>query len=339
MKFSEGKMNRKSKKLWALSFVALLVISLFVTAVLVRKSYNENLKPLSSNSKSQVITIKPGSTASEIAQTLKSKNVIKSDWAFEWYVRTQNVRDDLKAGTYVVDQNQSVQQIVDIIISGVVATDLITILPGKSLDVTKADFVKAGFSNEEVEKALEPSQYAKHPALRDKPKEATLEGYIYPETFKKTAETTLKEIITLSLDEMDRVLTNEIRQAISKQGMTVHEAVILASIVEGEVTTQEERNQAAQVFLKRLKEGIKLESNATDDYAKKNPAYDTYKIDALPPGPISNFTDSAIKAVAFPSKTDWMYFVSGDNGQTHFSKTLEEHEANIQKYCTTLCGR
>lgn len=339
MKFSDGKIRKTNKKLLALGLVVVVFVGLVVTAFVVRNSYNENLKPLSDASKSHVITIKPGSTAAEIAQTLKDKGIIKSDWAFEWYVRTQDLRDELKAGTYVVDQNQSVQQIVDVIVSGKVATDLITVLPGKTLDETKADFIKAGYTQEEVDTALEPSQYAKHPALRDKPKEATLEGYIYPETFKKTADTTLKEVVTFSLDEMDRILTNEVRQGIAKQGLTIHEAVILASIIEGEVTTQEDRNQVAQVFLKRMKEGIKLESNATDDYSKKNPAYDTYKIPGLPPGPISNFTESAITAIAFPAKTDWVYFVSGDDGKTHFSKTFEEHEANIQKYCTTLCGR
>ncbi len=339
MKFTRGKVKKTNKRKLALGLVGLLVVALVVSAVVVRNTYTENLKSLSSSSKKHVVTIQPGSSTEHIALSLKSRGVIKSDWAFEWYVRNHKSKDALKAGTYVFDQNQSVQEIVDTIISGKVATDLITILPGKSLEQTKSDFIKAGFSHAEVEAALEPSQYSGHPALADKPKEATLEGYIYPETFQKTAETTLKEIVELSLDEMQLRLTNEVRAAITKQGMSVHQAMTLASIIEGEVGSAEERAIVSQVFQKRLREGIRLESNATDDYAKINPAYDSYKIDGLPPGPISNFTESSINSVAFPTQTDWLYFVTGDDGKTHFSKTLEEHESLIVKYCTTLCGR
>lgn len=339
MKFTDGKLLKSKKKLFAFSLIALLVAGLFASAFIVRNTYNENLKPLSSSSKKHVVTIQPGSTTSQIATILKNKGVIKSDWAFEWYVRNQQSKEDLKAGTFVFDQNQSVQEIVDTIIGGKVATDLITILPGKSLLQTKTDFIKAGYSIAEIDVALAPAQYSKHPALIDKPTEASLEGYLYPETFQKTAETTLKEIITFSLDEMQLRLTNEVRQAIAKQGLTLHQGITLASIVEGEVSLAEDRTQVAQVFLKRIKQGIRLESNATDEYAKTDPKYDSYKIDGLPPGPISNFTESSINAIAFPAGTDWLYFVTGDNGQTHFSKTLQEHEALTQKYCTTLCGR
>lgn len=339
MKFSGGKVKKINKKRLVLGLVGLFVLALIVSAVVVRNTYTDNLKPLSSTSKKHVVTIQPGSSTEQIASSLKSRGVIKSDWAFEWYVRNHKSKDALKAGTYVFDQNQSVQDIVELIISGKVATDLITILPGKTLEQTKSDFIKAGFSHVEVEASLEPSQYSGHPALVDKPKEATLEGYIYPESFQKTADTTLKEIIRLTLDEMQLRLTSEVREAIAKQGMSIHQAIILASVIEGEVGSPEERALVSQVFQKRLREGIRIESNATDDYAKINPAYDSYKIEGLPPGPISNFTESSIKAVAFPAQTDWLYFVTGDDGKTHFSKTLQEHEELVQKYCTTLCGR
>lgn len=339
MKFSHYDGSRSKIKLIAAIVVAVLLASIVVGAYVVRKTYQDNLKPLSGESKSHVVTIKPGSTTAEIADTLKSKGVIKSDWAFEWYVRNAQLRDELKAGTYIVDQNQSIQEIVDVIVGGKVATDLVTILPGKRLDEIKKSFIQAGYTQQQVDDALEPSQYQSHPALTDKPKDASLEGYLYPETFQKTAETSLNDIVRLSLDELQLRLTPDVRQAIAKQGLTLHQGIILASIIEGEVSNPEERAQVSQVFLKRLNQGIKLQSNATDDYAKIDPSYDTYKIDGLPPGPVSNFSESAVRAVAFPAQTDWLYFVSGDDKRTHFSKTLKEHEENIQKYCTTACGR
>jgi UPF0755 protein len=339
MKFIDGKIKKGNKKIVVFSLVGIFALGLVISALVVRNTYNQNLKPLSNISKKHVVTIQPGSSTAQISNALKSRGVIKSEWAFEWYVRNRQPKDELKAGTYVFDQTQSVPEIVNIIIGGKVATDLVTILPGKRLEDSKADFIKAGFSHAEVEAAFEPSQYSSHPALSEKPKEATLEGYLYPETFQKTAETKLKEVILLSLDEMALRLTDEVKKAIAKQGLNVHQAIILASIIEGEVSSPEERALVAQVFEKRLKEGIRLESNATDEYAKINPAYDSYKIDGLPPGPISNFTESSLKAVAYPAGTDWLYFVTGDNGVTHFSKTLQEHEALVAKYCTTLCGR
>lgn len=339
MKFSYRNSCKFPTKLVATGIILLIAAALVGAAFFVRQAYQKNLLPVSSESKTHVVTVEPGATTAEIADTLQSKGVIKSDWAFEWYVRSKDLRDSLKAGTYVVDQNQSVQEIVNIIVDGKVATDLVTILPGKRLAEIKDKFLEYGFSKTEVDDALNPVHYKSHPALTDKPKGASLEGYLYPETFQKTAETSLKDIITLSLDEMERRLTPDVRQAISSQGLTLHEGVALASIIEGEVSTAEDRAKVAQVFLKRLKDGMKLESNATDAYAKVDPDYDTYKIAALPPGPISNFTETALQAVAYPAKTDWVYFVSGDDGRTHFSKTLEDHEKNIEKYCTTACGR
>lgn len=318
--------------------VFLVVLSLLViSAIVVRKSYNDNLKPLSSSKETTVVTVEPGSAPSEIAATLKSKGVIKSDWAFEWYVRNHNLREQLKAGTYLLAPSASVPEIVQIISEGKVATDLVTILPGKNLDEIKASLIESGFSESEVNKALEPGQYADHPALTDKPKNASLEGYLYPESFQKTSDTTATQIVRLSLDEMQKRLTPEIRRALTSHGMTLHQAITLASIIEQEVSNPADKPQVAQVFLKRLQDGGRLESDATNDYAKKNPKYNTYEITGLPPGPIGNVTGETLNALAYPADTDWLYFVSGDDGKTHFSKTLEEHEALTKKYCTQLC--
>ena len=339
MKFIDGKTKKNRKKITLLIFVGLFLTGIIITAYMVRKSYEDNLKPISTTSKTYVVNINPGSTPTQIALSLKSRGIIRSDWAFEWYVRNSESKDALKAGTYVFNQNQSVQEIVKIIIEGKEAADLITVLPGKNLEQIKEGFLRAGFSIAEVDAALEPSQYSKHPALVDKPKEANLEGYLYPESFQKTAKTSLKEIISLSLDEMQLHLTPDVRQAIAKRGLTLHQAMTLASIIENEVSRPEDRTTVSQVFQKRLKESIRLESNATDAYSKTRPEYDTYKIDGLPPGPISTFTESAINSVSFPSETDWLYFVSGDDGKTHFAKTLAEHESNIQKFCKAQCGQ
>lgn len=342
--------SRKSRaKAYIFAGIAGIVTLLVVGVGFIRKTYMDNLKPVSDRQQAHVITVAPGSTSSEIADTLYAKKAIRSDWAFEWYVRNHQLRDQLKAGTYVVYESQSVQEIVKTLVSGKEATDLVTIVPGKRLGQVRDALVKAGFKAEEVDAALEPTQYAEHPALTDKPADANLEGYLYPESFQKTAQTTPQQVIKQSLDQMQLRLTPEIRQAYSKQGLTVHQAVILASIVEQEVSNAPDRAQVAQVLLKRYKENMSLGSDPTAFYGAimdGQPAsvlydspYNTRMHAGLPPGPIGNASESSLKAVAFPAQTDWVYFVAGDDGKTHFSKTLQEHEALTKRYCTKLCGQ
>ncbi len=338
MKFEVGKSKRSRTKLIVIVVGAAILVTLIASAVVVRHAYNENLKPLSTVSKTHVVTIQPGMTTPEVGDLLQTKQIIKNGWAFEWYVRNHQLQDDIKAGTYILDQSKSVPELVNILVEGKVATDLVTILPGQRLDQVKASLLKSGFSASDVETALDPAQYQGHPALVDKPKEASLEGYLYPESFQKTAETSAKQIVRSSLDEMQLRLTPELRQDVAKRGLSLHQAIILASIIEQEVSRPEDRALVSQVFQKRLREGIRLESDATNDYAKLSPTYNTYEIAGLPPGPIGNITESSLAAVANPAQTDWLYFVSGDDGKTHFSKTLKEHQELTKKYCTKLCS-
>jgi UPF0755 protein len=129
----------------------------------------------------------------------------------------------------------------------------------------------------------------------------------------------------------------------------VHQAIILASIVEQEVGLKTDRPIVAQVFLKRYKEEIPLGADPTARYGAimngREPSvlydslYNTRIHKGLPPGPIGNVSVTSIEAVAFPAQTSWLYFVAGDDGVTHFSKTLEEHEELTRKYCTKLCNQ
>lgn len=329
-------------------FVVMLIIGLVLTIGLIRHNYYANLKPVSTSQKSQLVTVEIGSTAAEIADKLKDAGVIRQPWAFEWYVRNHNLRDKLQAGSYYIQPSQSVPEIADILTKGKVATDLFTVLPGKRIDQIKASMVNAGFDPTEVEQAFNPSLYANHPALVDKPTSASLEGYLYPESFQKHPDTKPSTIITASLDEMQKRLTPDVRAAFTKKGFTVHQGVILASIVEQEVSNTTDRPVVAQVFLKRLQDGMQLGSDVTAFYgaiiAGKAPSvnydspYNTRIHDGMPPGPISNVSTSSLQAVATPANTDYVYFVAGDDGKTYFSHTLDEHEALTEQHCKKLCN-
>lgn len=322
--------------------LSVVLIVLVASVAFIRHQYYQSLQPVNSSQTSQLFTIELGATVSEIGTNLKKKGLIRETWAFEWYIRNNNLRDKVQAGTYYLNPSQGIEEIVSVITKGRTATDLVTILPGKRLDQLRQSLVNAGFSPDEVEAAFDPSLYASHPALVDKPADASLEGYIYPESFQKSPDTKPQVIIKAALDEMQKYLTPDIRAGFVKQGLTVHQGIILASVVEKEVGKAEDRPTVAQVFLKRLKGDIALESDATTTYGailngdapthNYDSPYNTYKYKGLMPGPISNVSQSSLKAVANPAATDYMYFVAGHDCTTRFSHTLEQHEAFIKAH-------
>jgi UPF0755 protein len=344
--------NQTTRRRWPKRVLVILVAGIVLIAgatVVVGLAYFENINPLSSDQTSRLITVKDGSSVESIAQSLQKERVIRSAWAFRLYVSSKEVGADLKAGSYELAASQSVAEIVSQLTRGKVATNLVTILPGQRIDQIRKRFIQDGFSEKDVEEALNPANYTGHPALVDKPTTASLEGYLYPDSYEKTATTSAKTIVTASLDQMNKYLTPELRSAFAKQGLNPYQAITLASIIEKEVPKPQDRLQVAQLFLSRLKLGMKLQSDATASYgailAGKMPsstydsAYNTYTYAGLPPTPISNVSVNSLKAVGNPSDTQWLYFVSGDDGTTHFAKTLAEHEANVQQYCKKLCSQ
>jgi UPF0755 protein len=332
-----------------LIWTAVIVIVLFaVSAFAIRYIYTQNLQPVSSSQASQVVTVSEGASASQIAKQLKQAGLIRSTWAFQWYVSSKEVLSALQAGTYSLRPSQSIQQIVAQLTHGKVATDLVTIVPGQRIDQVRSTLIKDGFSAASVDDALNPANYPNNPALVDKPASASLEGYLYPDSFQRTSATNPQSIIEQSLQEMQTHLTPDIRAAFAKEGLSTYQGITLASVVEQEVAKSSDRAQVAQVFLKRLSVGMALGSDVTAYYgsilAGQSPSihydtpYNTLLHTGLPAGPVSNVSDSSLQAVAHPATTDWLYFVTGDDGTTHFSQTLQQHEQLTQQYCHKLCS-
>jgi len=331
-------------------FIAAIVVLVLITtaAVIVRHVYSDNLQPVSSSENVTLFTIKSGESSTSIANSLQSAGLIRSSTVFEWYVSSKNVRSELQAGTYALRPNMSLPNIVDLFVSGKIAANLVTIIPGQRLDQVRATFMKAGFKAADVDAALDASNYVGSPALVDNPNGAGLEGFLYPDSFQKNENTNPQIIVQESLSEMAQHLTPSIRASFAREGLSVYQGVTLASIVEQEVSKDSDRAQAAQVFLTRLHSDMPLGSDVTAFYgaiiAGKKPSttydspYNTLLHKGLPPGPISNVSDSSLNAVAHPANTQWLYFVTGDNGNTYFSKTLAQHQAYTQQYCHKLCA-
>lgn len=338
---------------WLIAATAVLIVIGGGTAGL-RIWYDQNLKPVSSYTRTDFFTVSRGSSAHQIAAALHSASLIRSVSAFETYVTTNGFRNKLQAGTYEFSPSMSVQTIVSKMINGDIAKDLLTILPGKRTDQIRQAFMKAGYSQSEVDSAFDPNNYTGGPAGDSfLPDEVTnnhsLEGFLYPDSFQKQADTPAGTIVGKSLDEMRSHLTEDIYKGFQIQGLSLYQGVTLASIVEQESGDPANQPIVAQVFLLRLRQGMMLQSNVTAYYAADiagvarsisiDSPYNTYLHSGLPPGPISNITASALNAVAHPATSTYLYFIAGDDGKMHFSYTAQQQQDAISKYCKQSCAQ
>lgn len=330
---------------WVVGIAAGLLLLVAITFGVGYFVYQQALQPKSGDTKNISVQIPPGASTEEIANILADKGVVQTAWATQLYMRL-NGGFNIKAGHYELSPNESVQQILEWLTSGRTDTLKVTILPGRTLSDLKKDLAKYGFNEVAIETAL--TKTYNHPLLKDKPAGANLEGYIFPETYFMESAATPEDIVLRSFDEFElRMEQEDMVNKLAAKGFNIHQGVTLASIVGAEVSGPEDRRKVAQVFEKRLKEGMVLGSDVTYVYAAKQlgvPAtpdldspYNTRRVPGLPPGAVQNFNFDAIEAVVNPANTSYLFFVAGDDGVTRYSYTFEEHEANVAKYCQKVC--
>jgi UPF0755 protein len=338
---------KRSKKWWILGGLAALIVIIVIAALSAFWWYNGALQPRSTDNHRIRVTIEQGSTPDQIAKTLEDKGVIKSAFAFQILVKQSGDRDKLQAGTYLLSPTQSSKEVLDWLVGGKVDTFNVTILPGQTLTDIKKKLVEDGFVAADVDAAF--AKKYDHPLLADKPDGVNLEGYIYPETYQINSQMTVEQFLTRTFDEFyAQIQAKNLQAELKDHGFNLHQGITLASVIQMEASHSADRKQVAQVFEKRLKDGIELGSDVTFMYAAKltgavaspslDSPYNTRKYKGLPPGAIANFTVDSLQAVAEPASGDYLYFVAGDDGAVYFAHTEAEHEQNIKKYCTKLCN-
>ncbi|MEI8187512.1 MAG: endolytic transglycosylase MltG [Candidatus Saccharibacteria bacterium] len=321
------------KRFLTYTLICLVFIGL-LAVIFVRYEYDQGLKPVSSSSNTIIITIPKGASLKQIAAILKDNNLIRSALAFQEYVDAHNLRSHLEAGTYALSPNQGVITIVAILTNGRVSLKLVTILPGQTISQIRATLINSGFSPDTVDTALNAGNYSKTPVLSFKPSGYGLDGLIYPDSYQKDSGTTPTQIVQEALDEMGGKLNPSLQASYAAEGLSVYQAIILASIIQKEVPDYSTQQEVAQVFFNRLKQGMPLQSNVTAIFAKSigNQAYNTYNQPGLPPSPIANVDIQALKAVANPIPSSHLYFVTGKDGITRFADTIDQHNANISQF-------
>lgn len=338
--------KRRLSRIWLIGIALVLVVG--AGGYGIRAWYNRNLAAVSSSRQVVYFPVAAGSSLHEIASDLKKAGLIRSAPAFEAYVRGRHLYSQMKFGTYALSPSMSAPQIVSKIVNGEVSKTYVTILPGKTVKQIRQTFKTAGYSDAELDTAFDPDTYSDEPIVKSLPQGASLEGVLYPDSFQKVSTTPAQTIIRESLQEMQSHLTADIINGFKAQGLTEYQGITLASIVYQESGDPSAEPTVAQVFLLRLQQGMELGSDVTAFYAADlagagqtlgvDSPYNTRLHKGLPPGPISNMTDAALRAVAHPPNTDYLFFVAGDDGVIHFSHTQAEHEQAVKKYCHQQCS-
>mgnify|MGYP001157865902 CR=1 FL=1 len=342
-----------SKKIIIIIAVIILVIFIILGALLYFYIQNGIYKPFKTNkTEPKVFEIKPGQGALGIAFNLEKQGIIKNRYLFAFYVSNYGKEEALQAGKYLLSPNMSIAEIVSKMENGeVIKEDVVITIPEgfslKKIEKRLNNSFPEGSVKFEISKFKVSDFQTKYDFLKDAPVDSNLEGYLFPDTYIFKKESSAKDVVEKFLDNFDKKLSSDLREEIKNQGKTIHEIVTLASIVEKEVKTKDDREIVAGIFWKRLKNQQPLESCATINYIigedkwvytreeieNAVSPYNTYLNKGLPPGPISNPGLESIKATIFPKETDFNYFLTDPKTQkTIFSKTYDEHLNNRQKY-------
>jgi UPF0755 protein len=295
-----------------------------------------------------------GEGSKEIALNLEKEGLIKWGLPFRVYVITKGVSGSLQAGAYELSPSMNIPQIADKFVRGEVIKEKITIVEGWNLkDIafyvenqdwgTKEKLFQ--ITGEPENRSYSKDYSDRFPFLKDKPKTANLEGYIFPDTYEiQMAKEGLESIAVKALQNLDQKLNPNLRKEIERQNKTIFNVLIMASLLEKEVRTFEDKQLVSGILWKRLNHGWPLQVDATLAYitgkessqlTKEDLAlfshYNTYRYSWIP-GPICSPGLESILAAVYPLQSDYWYYLSTPEGKTIFSKTLAEHNLARAKY-------
>lgn len=322
-------------------FPIIIFIIFFVSLFLLEGIY---LPKSSTLSEGKLFSIKRGQNLFQISENLEREGLIKNKYFFDFFVLIQGKARKLQAGEYELDPVMNIAEIAKKIISGQTLKIKITIPEGSTLREIQAK-LSENFPRPDLGKDKIEGFSADFSFLKDLPKGASLEGFLFPDTYYFSPEMTDKEIIQKFFKNFDQRLTPDLREEIERQGKTIFEIVTMASLIEKEVKTKEDKKLVSGILWKRLKNGIPLQVDATITYitGKKttkiskeetqiDSPYNTYKYLGLPKGPICNPSLESIIAAVYPKSSEYWYYLSTPQGETIFSKTLKDHNLAKAKY-------
>ena len=321
--------------------LALAGVALAVALGVVRSA----LRPLEPGGAQQVFEVAAGESLPEIARRLEEAGLVRSRLAVELVARSRDLAGRLQRGEYEVSPAQSPREILEQIASGRVISYEVAFPEGFTAAQFAERLARAGLADRDAFLAVVRDRAT--PGLLGV-EGASLEGYLFPETYRFARGTPPIEIARAMVGQF-RQVWDEIAPLARERGLSMRDVVILASLVEKETGADDERPLIASVFLNRLRRGMRLETDPSVIYGivgfdgnlrrrdlenAANP-FNTYRIPGLPPGPIANPGAAALRAVVQPAQTDYLFFVSRNDGSHTFSKTYAEHVSAVNRYQRT----
>jgi UPF0755 protein len=299
------------------------------------------------------VDVKQGESTTDIAKDLQAKGLVPNDAVFVGFLKLRDGGTTIQPGVHQIPAGSSMDQIVANLEQPETPQDIrVTFPEGRRLeeDAVTAEQAGIGTSQAFIQLTAHPDSGWDYSFLNDIPPNASLEGFLFPDTYQLPARNpSATGLVKRMLDDFDKRVTPDLRQQIAAQKHTLYDTIIVASIVEREAKVPSERPLIAGVYWNRLKQGAGLFADPTVQYAlgkpgnwwprlssddlKVNSPYNTYIHTGLPPTPICNPGLDSIQAAANP-QGDYLYFVAKNDGSgTHaFARTLDEHNANRAKY-------
>ncbi|MGD2062799.1 MAG: endolytic transglycosylase MltG [Nitrospirota bacterium] len=299
-------------------------------------------RPLATPAGEVVVWIAPGTSFRAVAAQVAAAGVVDSPRRLEWLARWRGVADRVRAGEYDLGGRYTPEEVLDLLLAGRVKQYPFTVPEGLTCREIASRFAAAGFGNEaEFVAACRDPELLARMGVR----EGTLEGYLFPETYQWHRGMTARALVERMVAAGEALWTPERRHTATALGMTVHQVLTLASIIEKETGHAGERALISGVFHNRLRRGMRLQSdptviygladfdgNLTRDHLATDTPYNTYTRAGLPPGPIANPGLESIDAALHPAETPALYFVSRNDGSHQFSATVEEHNRAVDRY-------
>jgi len=332
---------KRPRRLWLRALGGLLVLGAVVTGSVVWAVIHA-LGPPAEAAAPVRFDVLPGATLRSVAEELEARRVIRSALALRGIARWQGTAGRLHAGEYELSATWSAARVLEQMVEGRVITYPVTLPEGISASEIAARIEQAGLAP-----AAELLAVMRDPAAAAAfgVEGTTLEGYLFPETYHLPHGLTARQIAKVLVEQFLRTW-REIEPKARARGMSMREVVTLASIVEKETGVGGERPLVASVFLNRLARGMRLESDPTTIYGIPNfdgnlkrvhledetNAWNTYRIAGLPPTPIASPGAASLRAVVDPAETDYLFFVSRNDGSHVFASNFAEHVNNVNRF-------
>jgi UPF0755 protein len=282
-----------------------------------------------------------GSSTGEVARRLAQAGVIGSPFSFALLARVERLDERIQAGEYRFPEHQSTAEVLRRLVDGEQVAVWVTIPEGFTAREIAAQLQARG-----IGAAAPFAGYFLHTAfLVDGVRTATLEGFLFPDTYLVPLRATPQAVARILTDQFRRELPRDAEVRAKRLRLTVPQVVTLASLVEREAKSDDERGLMAGVYYNRLRRGMPLQVDATIEYAfahhkdaitladlTRDSPYNTYEHAGLPPTPIASPGRPSLLAAFHPTPSDYLYYVYKGNGHHAFSRTLAEHNANVARY-------